>query len=170
MSTHLAYVVISTPAPNQFMGGVMVTDGKGLPVAFRYTDPVTPTRIQQILYGPVLGQFIKTEVILDTLLKHLEAPYQLLLVQDPLLLEAQGVNVARLQATQADPLPSVGQVEAVAEGEWLLQPRKDGRPIRVTYRGTEAINPLLTQAAEGMNLLEPFERVEKALEALLAEC
>ena len=35
----LAYVVSTSSSPNGYLGAVLVTDYKGFPLEFRYTDP-----------------------------------------------------------------------------------------------------------------------------------
>ena len=89
-----------------YVGGLMVTDASGLPVDFRYTDPVTPTRLQRALYGGVLDRYLRVEVVLRTLLDALERPPSLLLVDDPDLLDEpiDACPVALVAASQADPI------------------------------------------------------------------
>ena len=50
----LGYVLSPAVAEDVFMGGAMVTDASGLPLEFRYTEPVRATKLQRILYGDVL--------------------------------------------------------------------------------------------------------------------
>jgi hypothetical protein len=85
---HFAYLLISAPLPNVYLGGAMVTDSYGLPLEFRYTDPIQPSRLQQVLYGAMLGQYIKQDVIFNHLLKSLESQFRFLLVNDESLLQA----------------------------------------------------------------------------------
>src|SRR5476649_1728686 len=66
--------LLSTPVSDDvYMGGAMVTDLFGLPVEFRYTEPVAATKLQRILYGDVLERYIQTDVIIAHLLEHLES-------------------------------------------------------------------------------------------------
>src|SRR5664279_4390375 len=55
-----------------YLGGLLVTDTSGIPLDFRYTEPITPTRLQSILYGKSLEPHLKEEVIQKTLLKELK--------------------------------------------------------------------------------------------------
>ena len=66
------FLVVRADDGGTYVGGLMVTDASGLPVDFRYTDPVTPTRLQRALYGAVLDRYLRSEVVLRTLLDALE--------------------------------------------------------------------------------------------------
>lgn len=178
----LGYLLVSSPVPNVFIGGLMVTDGRGLPVEFRYTEPIQPTKIQQVLYGQVLSAYIKREVILETLLKNLESKFKCLLVEDEHLVDypAKGYPVIRIAATKSSPIGNVGQKQDIAPGEILLQVTPEGSPVRVhmgkpgkdnTPATGEATDPvsLLLEAGLGMDITEPLKRVEKALEIICQE-
>ncbi|MDX2085877.1 MAG: hypothetical protein SFZ03_10880 [Candidatus Melainabacteria bacterium] len=132
-SSRLAYLLIISPMPNVYVGGAMVTDSRGLPVEFRYTEPIQPSKIQQILYGKVLPQYIKREVIQETLIKSLETQFQLLLVQDDLLLDypAKGYSILRISETKAAPLGVAGSFQDLSEAECLLQTSAESSPVRV---------------------------------------
>ena len=63
-----------------YLGGLLVTDTSGIPLDFRYTEPITPTRLQSILYGKSLEPHLKEEVIQKTLLKELKTPPDLFIL------------------------------------------------------------------------------------------
>lgn len=131
----LGYLLVATPVTNVYIGGLMVVDGRGLPVEFRYTEPIQPTNLQQILYGSVLSRYIKSEVILDTLLKSLETKPHLLVVNDESFLLPELANrdfeVVRLTETKSAPLKGVGTYEKISAAEFLLQLTSETSPIRV---------------------------------------
>lgn len=129
----LGYLMITSPVPNVYIGGAMITDGRGLPVEFRYTDPIQPTKIQQILYGQVLSRYIKREVILETLLKNIESKFKYLLVEDEHLLSypSKGFTMLRVSETKSAPLGGVGKLQEISPTEILLQASKDGSPLRI---------------------------------------
>ncbi|MEM0952122.1 MAG: hypothetical protein AAGI66_08285 [Cyanobacteria bacterium P01_H01_bin.74] len=129
----LGYISIISPGSNQFIGGLMVTDSRGLPVEFRYTEPVQPSKIQQVLYGGILGHYIKQEVILETLLKNCELKPHCLLTEDESLLEAQLDNlpVYRIQATKMSPVGNIGTVVPGNDNDFLVQTSSTGNPVRL---------------------------------------
>ena len=191
----IGYLMVSSPIPNVYIGGLMVTDGRGLPVEFRYTEPIQPTKIQQVLYGQVLSAYIKREVVLETLLKNIESKFKCLLVEDEQMLDypAKGYSIVRIAATKSAPLGPVGKTQDIAPGELLLQVNAETSPVRL-YLGKPKSNApdeasdastagspgnpgdasgelisFLLDAGKAMDVVEPLRRVEKALEIICQE-
>ena len=171
-----AYLVIRTEADGTYLGGVMVTDEHGLPVDFRYTDPITPTRLQRALYGGVLDRYLRTEVVMRTLLAALSERPSLLVVDDHRLLEEAGDGACPmvfLAGSHAAPLGAAGAREPDPTGGILLQASEGGHPIRVDLSaGSPEAAPRalddLVRLGRGMDLLEPAERVRAALDLIAA--
>jgi hypothetical protein len=148
----LGYLLMSMPLPNTYVGGLMVTDYRGLPVAFQYTEPIQPNSIQQILYGQVLSRYIKQEVIFDTLMGSLQEELHCLLVSDDQLLGATlsaktvskpGSKIKALppivrisEPSSANRLNSAGAVSLQAPGDCLLQPTAEANPVRLQWAVT----------------------------------
>lgn len=179
----LGYLLINMPLPNTYIGGAMVTDGRGLPVEFRYTEPIQPTKIQQILYGQVLSSYIKREIILETLLKSLDAPFSHLLVEDDSLLDycGKGFTVIRIGETKSSKIGDMGAVQELSPTELLLQVTREGSPLRLQVPesaqttpeagavATKTVFDQLVQAGQTMDIYEPLKRIEKALETICQE-
>lgn len=179
----LGYLMVASPVPNVYVGGLMVTDARGLPVEFRYTEPIQPTKIQQVLYGQVLSAYIKREVILETLLKSIESKFKCLLVEDEQMQDfpAKGYSILRIAATKSSPIGPVGKTQDIAPGEILLQVTPEGSPIRL-HTGNGKPKPeepgvekpadptaILLEAGLTMDITEPLKRIEKALEIICQE-
>lgn len=159
-----------------FLGGIMVTNSTGLPVEFRYTEPLTPTRIQKVLYGEVLETYIKGEVILKSLLESLESTPEIVIVNEESLLDMPvlSVPVISISETRLKPLDSISSIQKMGSKEYLLQVNDAGSPVRVKIvegnkNGTERINSMLVKAGEAMDITEPLERVHEALEILCSK-
>lgn len=133
---NLAFVRMTTPVPNTYVGGIMVTDSRGMPLAFQYTEPIQPNKIQQILYGQSLSRYIKQDVMLSSLLRGLNADYSCVLVDDDHLLTSAimrqlGAAVIRVSDTNnVNRLKEAGAIEALSAHEFLLQPTQQANPIR----------------------------------------
>lgn len=185
--TSVGYLISTSIAENVFMGGAMVTDPYGLPLEFRYTEPVKATKLQRILYGDVLEQYIQTDVILASILDHLEQKPSLFIVNDAAFLaaaEARGKTTVWLGEGSTSPLAEVGASVAVSADEMLLQFSKTGGPMRVKFaagagspagvagpagtRQAEIVR-MLTDLAGTMDVSEPIRRVERALKLLYEE-
>jgi hypothetical protein len=133
---NLAYILVASPLPNVYIGGLMVTDRHGLPLEFRYTEPIQPSKIQQVLYGQVLNSYIKREVILETLLKNIDVAFKALLVEDEALLEitSKSYSIGRLAVTKSPPIGSIGKRQELGPGELLLQITAESNPLRLTMQ------------------------------------
>ncbi|HTI35198.1 MAG TPA: hypothetical protein VL422_16095 [Miltoncostaea sp.] len=168
------FLVVRAGDGGTYVGGLMVTDASGLPVDFRYTDPVTPTRLQRALYGNVLDRYLRSEVVLRTLLDALDAPPSLLLVDDADLLDEpiDACPVALVAPSKADPIGPVGARSPEAAGTFLLQADASGHPLRVSLPPGSpheaAVVAALVALAERMDVLEPVARVQDALDVIVA--
>jgi hypothetical protein len=161
---------------NYFRGAALVTDGRGIPADFRYTEPVKPTRLERILYGGALDIYLREEVILENLISAIDAKPALWLVDDfELVKPVQKLSklpAFMLEPTQRSPLEASGKYEPTAEeGVFIFQADNISAPLRLTV-SEENVSKVaqtvetLTTAAEDMELMEPFGRIARAFEAL----
>lgn len=196
--SRLGYVMIINPVPSMTIGGIMVVDGRGLPLEFRYTEPIEPSKLQQILYGQALERYIKTDVVLTTLLKSIEVKPHLLMVNEDTLLDAEyegykEIPVIRLSETRSRPLGAAGTVEVISAQEYLCQLTDESHPLRIQTQGRHDATPqansaktlpskppvqdiqssksyqLITALGPLLDLVEPMQRIEKALNELCQE-
>lgn len=141
----LAYIRLATPKMDSdaqtYVGGLMVVDYRGMPVAFHYTEPIQPNRIQQILYGQSLSRYIRQEVMLGALLKGLNTSFDCVVVDDNHLLTADvekrlSAPVVRISEPQsASRLGEAGTIAPQGDDDYLVQPTPEANPIRVQTVG-----------------------------------
>lgn len=160
-----------------YLGGVMITNDHGFPIDFKYTDPVTPTKVQHIIYGPVLEQYIRNHVIIGALSSEISNPADFYVVSQHQLhdiAEASELPLLSLQRTQLAPLAEKGAVNRAKENECLLQGFGDQHPTRIIFgsmtveQQEQAIKDL-TYLSKHMDLVEPLDRLEKAVVYLCGE-
>ncbi len=173
--TTVGYVLSMAVADNVFMGGAMVTDTQGLPLEFRYTEPVRATKLQRVLYGDVLERYIHGDVVAANLISRLEQKPELFLVGDTALLPAlaaSGKKAALLMPTRLPALKEWGAEQVVADDELLLQVSETGSPIRVRFaadvdgaRKADLVRAL-SEISRSMDALEPLARLEAAVRML----
>lgn len=171
----LGYLTVEAKE-NYFRGAALVTDQRGIPADFRYTEPVRPTRLERILYGGALDIYLKEEVILENLLGAVEAAPSMWLVYDEELIKpVQKISklpAIATEATQRTPLDQSGQFETTGEkGVFIFQADNISAPLRLTLSDDNIpkisqFAQTLSAAAEDMELLEPFARMAKAMEAV----
>jgi hypothetical protein len=161
---------------NYFRGAALVTDSRGIPTDFRYTEPVRPTKLERILYGSALDIYLRDDIILDNLLAAVETKPVLWLVDDgELISPVQKISklpAVKLEPTNRSPLEQSGLFEPTAEqGVFVFQADNISAPLRVTVSAENASKmsqyvSFLAAAAEEMELLEPFVRISRAFEAV----
>ena len=175
----LGYVVVEG-AEGQFRGASLVVDLRGIPMDFRYTDPIRPSRLERILYGSALDVYLREELILQSLIGAVEAnpPLWICCEADltvPLKTVGKGKALCLSASTHA-PLEAAGSVEPTGEPEVVLvQADSVSAPLRAAFPpGTRPeeirqVAEMLVDAARTMELLEPFGRIQKALVSLSEE-
>jgi len=171
----IGYIIASEQCDNVFMGGLLVTDQKGLPIEFRYTDPVTPTKLQRIIYGSALDRYLIVEVIARSLVESISDKPDIFITNSRLILELSEVFKAPLisiQQGEESPFPELGYMTKLPTGDFLMQIHPSGSPVHIAYTGDphgfEKIQPLLAASGSKMDLIEPLRRIEKALDEILA--
>lgn len=147
--------------PGGWYGGYLVTNCWGRPIEFRLTSAVNPNRIQQILYGHTLCEYICAEVIGKALLDKSSTMPQLLLTDEPAAIAVRAlVNIPTVWVCDAVGTPGHAQRHD------LLAINAPGRPtLRTLSRFAEdapLIGELLGQLGP-LDLAEPFGRVREAL-------
>ncbi len=169
----LGYVLVEEDG-GSFRGAVLLTDHRGIPRDFRYTDPISPSRVEKVLYGGALDVYLKEEVILGSLLGAVELRPALWFCRDRELLRSFRSRVSSpvlvLQESPHAPLDHVGEVLPQGEGSvFLVQASPLAAPLRVELLkedGARIQDMALTlqQITETMDPLEPFSRMRKALQ------
>lgn len=68
----IAFVDIIMFDDGAIRGGVLVTDKETRPYEFRVTSPIKPTKLQKLLYGASLDEYIYGQLVGLPLLKHVK--------------------------------------------------------------------------------------------------
>lgn len=175
----LAYGIAYSSASKGYLGAILITDYKGFPLEFRYTDPIVPTKIQQVLYGEGLEKYLKIDVITDSLIKALSSDINVLFVEDEDLLNYKNskIPIVRVSSTKASPLSEAGDFQKVKQNEVILQTSPAKTPVRLLFpegfecegEAFEAVKEMLTEAGKFMDVEEPLTRVQKTLELVSAQ-
>lgn len=154
--TRLAYLDFCKFDPDYIRAGVLVTNETSDPIEFRCTNPVRPTRLQQLLWGGRLKGHLFCQVFGKPLIDSLTPPPDLVLTRTRQLLDLRallGLPVACISdkpEQNSHPLPGPHTVHlCTAPG----------------YAGdAELALPTLSVIAGVISPLEPFTRVVNALQ------
>ena len=178
-NTKLAYADIIILDNGGYLGAVLITDQKGFPVEFRYTDPIIPTKIQKVLYGKGIQKYLKVDVILDSLLKILSNNFELLIVSDEELLSYEGelsAPILRISQTKSPIIGEKGALSKIKDTEYLIQTTSSQSPIRVQLREGDknlsdenAINTMaefLCNMSDFIDVYEPLSRLKQSIDLI----
>ena len=161
-----------TAAKDGYMGALLVTDLLGRPVEFRVTLPVKPTAIQRTLYGDTLEPYIGVELCGKQLLRTLQHGLNLMLVNMDYLLQVR--SMCSFPVVLVQKAGSAIHVQAASDGLSSTEHfESSGRfqPISLStapgYEGDlDEARPLVHETLKSLDLLEPFDRIDKALKLL----
>ena len=157
---------------NGFIGGLMITDDSGIPLEFKYTEPVVPSKIQEVIYGKALKKYIKEDVIIKSLLKEVRTIPSLIIIDDPSEISEKDkigkFPAVAIQKTSLPQLSAPGKTQRVKDREIIFQPYQDLTPIRIVFGVAdpelqEKVLLIVEEVSPKMDIIEPLERVEKAL-------
>jgi len=57
------YLGIEKKSDETYVGGILISDYYGIPVEFKYTEPIKPTNLQKILYGKSIEKYLTVDVL-----------------------------------------------------------------------------------------------------------
>jgi len=168
---------ITTSTKSGYIGAILVSDEKGFPIEFQYTDPIAPTKLQKVLYGNSLEKYLKVDVLLDNLLKVLSNKIDLLIVQDEQLLGYNKTDIVRITETSIAEIQDNKDVDRVKENEFIIRYSKTASPTRITFGKEISEDDALFQKVysitkclgENINIAEPLERVQKSIEVIVSK-
>jgi hypothetical protein len=170
----IGYLAVVLHEPVGYLGGVLVVDDFGLPLEFRHTLPVRPTKLQRALYGSSLDRYLRRVVIARRLLETVEHEPPVVLVDDPVLADCADLPLAHLAESGVDPVGPPGHVEPFggASPGFLLQVRPDEAPLRLLTEMPVHLYPQIGEAlcgaARTMDIAEPMQRVRAGLQLIAA--
>lgn len=146
--------------PSGVLGGYLLTNSWGRPLEFRLSTAVQPNRVQQILYGPTLTEYLHAELIGKTLIEKTAAP--------PSLIVTDSVAALALRAKLNVPTVAVrpeGMELSAADVLPLPHPRSSALllyPARHAADRTH-LEALLDRVDPAVDLAEPFARIREAV-------
>ncbi len=157
-----------------FIGAILVTDIYTKPVEFRVTFPVKPTPVQRTLYGASLVPHIGIELCGKPLYEMLQMPPDILFIeQDEFLPLAEHVRSLVVRVRRVESL--AGFIERDVQEVQLPSHDKHYEAIAAAfpshYEATtvQTATTLLHELARQIDLLEPFDRIGRALQVLAEE-
>lgn len=142
-----------------WVGGYLITNSWGRPLEFRLTSAVQPNRVQTVLYGPTLTEYLHADLIGKALVEKTALKSDLIVTDCPTVLSLRSrvdvpvVVVQPIASSQSD------------AGEPFTHARSS-HPLRVHGRyaaDVAAIQQILDRIDPAVDLAEPFTRIQDAV-------
>lgn len=144
--------------PSGWLGGYLVTNSWGRPLEFRLTTAVQPNRVQSVLYGPTLNEYLLADLIGKTLVEKTSIKPDLVVTDTPGALPLRSrieIPVIALRM-QGGMVPDAIMFEHPRSASGLL--------LSSRFLGDRAvINDLLDRVDTAVDLTEPFARIREAI-------
>ncbi|OWK35035.1 hypothetical protein FRUB_09877 [Fimbriiglobus ruber] len=139
------------------LGGYLVTNAWGRPLEFRLTTAVQPNKVQQILYGPTLAEYVHADLIGKTLVEKTATQPTLIVTDNPAVLDLR----SRVNIPVVSLVAPPGPEEAIA----LKHPRAS---VSLYFSSAfpddrAAIEARLDKIDPAVDLAEPFSRIKDAI-------
>ncbi|NWG12075.1 MAG: hypothetical protein HXY20_00900 [Acidobacteria bacterium] len=156
------------------IGGMLVTNSIGVPLEFKYTEPVTVSRLQKILYGMVLDRYLQETLLRECLARELSCDPEYFITDfegKEYLGTLAGREMIAIQEVKSKPAGSPASRTRTRESIVEIE---DGPMLRVAFSTSDeavrqAVIGWLKGIAKTMDVLEPIERVKTALRTILAD-
>jgi hypothetical protein len=146
--------------PSGHLGGYLVTNGWGRPLEFRLTSAIQPNRVQSVLYGSGLTEYVQCELIGKTLIEKTATQPVMVVADSPAALNVRKfVSMPVIAVSnQTDAPPPLGAIV-------LQHPRCRGSIyLSAQFESDrELVEQLLNKIDTSMELIEPFNRVREAM-------
>lgn len=144
--------------PSGWVGGYLVTNSWGRPLEFRLTSAVQPNRVQTVLYGPTLTEYLHADLIGKTLVEKTGVKPDLIVADSTAALGLRGrleIPTVAVHAS-AEPVPETLSFTHARSSVALLVGNRFGtdRP---------AIESILERIDPAVDLAEPFARIREAV-------
>lgn len=157
-----------------YLGAILVSDQLGVPQEFRCTHPVKPTAIQKPLYGDALKPYIGIVLCGVPLIKAVQSKPELVVVNAEFMLgvrsECNCPVILVRRAGEAIDIDQTGEPKTKVR-ERLDSPTGRFQPLIISPHqdyptDKDQAREVLSNLFDGLDLLEPFDRMAKALEVL----
>ncbi len=167
------YATMDGASEDALVAALLVTNQYGLPVEFRYTEPVTTTDTQRTLYGSSDLEGACAVSMAASLWRSVQARPRVVFVEDATAMRFWEHLGGRHSALVARLEPLTKDVHAHGPSDGLVvrcEAAEAGRARVRLLSGRQSEDDewegLLAHAADTMNLEEPFARVEAILRSL----
>jgi len=159
------------------MGAILVTNQVGVPLEFKYTEPVVATKLHKILYGTVLDKYLHETVIRDRLGREVRtSPNYFITSYDEkeFLGPIAEREIMAIQKYLVPPGEISGPFNRIREREAIIKLEEESLFLRLAFStANETVQhnmvSWLQEIARTMDVLEPLDRITSALTSICGD-
>jgi hypothetical protein len=159
------------------MGAILITNQIGVPLEFKYTEPVVATKLHKILYGSVLEKYLHETVIRDRLGREVRTmpgyfitPYD----EKEFLGSIADRETMAIQKYILPPGELSGPFNRIREREAIIELEEEPVFLRLAFSTADetiqhSMVGWLQEIARTMDVLEPLDRITSALTSICGD-
>ncbi len=159
------------------MGAILVTNQIGVPLEFKYTEPVVATKLHKILYGSVLEKYLHETVIRDRLGREVRTSpnYFITSYEEKEFLGCMADReMMAIQKCALPPGELSGPFNRIREREALIELEEEPRFLRLAFSTADEGIQLgmvawLQEISRTMDIMEPLDRITSALTSICGD-
>lgn len=165
--------VLTKKNHDSIRGFFLSVNEEGVPVDYKFTEPVKVSRFQKYIFGDTLDKYLKIDVIFDKFLQTIDFEIDFAFFEDEVFLQNDLFDKSMvLYTTDESPLERSGEFEEINEEYFLLQHSFSGNPLKVKIKDKKVLEELSTVLKDdeekgilhNFDLYEPFIRLKKISE------
>jgi hypothetical protein len=158
---HLGFLTVFA-GDTGFLGGYLVTNSWGRPLEFRLSTAVQPNKVQQILYGQTLSEYLCADLIGKTLVEKTSIPAQMVITDTANVLPLR----SRLDIPVVAALPDRDASAPPDRMVHMFDHPRSSVPLALDPRWTDdedRVRVILDRVDAALELAEPFTRIREAM-------
>jgi hypothetical protein len=156
------------------IGAILVTNQIGVPLEFKYTEPVVATKLHKILYGQVLDKYLHETVIRDRLGREVRSSPNYFITsydEKEFLGSLADKEMMAVQKYMIPPGEIFDPFNRIREREAIIKLEEEPTFLRLAFSTADEGAQLsmvswLQETARTMDVLEPLDRIRSALVSL----
>lgn len=155
--------------PTGWVGGYLITNAWGRPLEFRLTSAVQPNRVQTVLYGPTLTEYLHADVIGKALVEKTSIRPDLIVTDCPAMLGLRS-RIEIPVIALSEPSRDREGVVAIADRSLTVTARfeharsKEPLVLLARFLSDEAVIMARLEGVDpAVDLAEPFDRIREAV-------
>ncbi len=155
---HLGFLTIHQDQQG-YSGGYLVTNAWGRPLEFRLTSPVTPNKVQQLLYGPTLRPYLCSDLIGKTLIDKAGTTANVIITDNDAALELRNQGSTPVAWLAPMDHPRVAELSETV----IAKTKSYALLAHPKFQGDVASIKEMLHQTDVSDISEPFARIREAL-------